>query len=135
MKDIIDFLYANPIGCLATVDDNGQPHVRPWMFMFEQDGKLWFHTSNIKDVFCQLQCHPSVEFCSTAKDLTTVRVKGDVIFGIDMNIKKKMLNMDEQLKAIFQTPENPELEIFYIKHGQVTIHDCTGQTLKTMVVF
>ncbi|MDA8234173.1 MAG: hypothetical protein M0Z31_05065, partial [Clostridia bacterium] len=78
---------------------------------------------------------PPVEFCSTSQDFTTVRVAGDVIFGIDMNIKKKMLDMDDRLKAIFETPDNPEFEIFYIKHGRATIQDYTGQYLKTPVVF
>ncbi|MBS4026182.1 MAG: pyridoxamine 5'-phosphate oxidase family protein [Clostridia bacterium] len=48
MQEIIDFLEANPIGCLASVDDEGRPHVRPWQFMFAQDGKLWFWTDNTK---------------------------------------------------------------------------------------
>ncbi len=89
MKEIVDFLYANPMGCLATVDDDGKPHVRPWGFMFEQEGKLWFCTANTKDVFCQLQCNPAIEFCSTSKDFVSVRVSGEVIFGIDLNINEK----------------------------------------------
>ena len=123
MKEIIDFLYANPIGCLASIDDNGRPHVRPWGFMFEQDGKLWFCTSNTKDVFCQIQSNPAIEFCSTSKDFITVRVSGDVIFGIDKTIKRKMLAMNDLVKSIFKTPDNPEFEIFYLKHGQATMFD------------
>lgn len=123
MKTIIDFLDANPIGCLASIDENGRPHVRPWRFMFEEAGKLWFCTTNTKDVFCQLQGNPAIEFCSTSKDLVTVRVSGDVIFGIDINIKKKMLAVNNIVKSIYQTPDNLEFEIFYLKHGQAAMFD------------
>ena len=135
MKEIIDFLDANPIGCLATVDDDGRPHVRPWGFVFEQEGKLWFCTANTKNVFCQLQCHPAVEFCSTSQDLITVRVSGEVIFGIDLNIKRKMLEKYDLLKSIYQVPENPEFEIFYIKHGQAEMFDHRSQALKDKIIF
>lgn len=135
MKEILDFLYAHPIGCLATVDDDGKPHVRPWGFMFEQDGKLWFCTANTKDVFYQLQCNPAIEFCSTSKDFVTVRISGDVIFGIDLNIKRKMLEKNDSVRSIYKTPDNPEFEIFYLKHGQAAMFDFRGQPLKDTMVF
>lgn len=135
MQEVIDFLYANPTGCLATVDDDGRPHVRPWQFMFEQKGKLWFCTDNTKEVFVQLQSHPAVEFCTTSKELVTLRVSGDVIFGIDMNIKRRMLEENELLKSIYKTPENPEFEIFYLKHGLSTMVDRNGRMLKDKITF
>jgi len=134
MKEIIDFLYANPIGCLASIDDDGRPRVRPWEFMFEQEDKLWFCTANTKDVFCQIQSNPAIEFCSTSKDFVTVRVSGDVIFGIDLNIKRKMLELNDLVKSIFKTPVNPEFEIFYLKHGQAKMFDLGGQ-LKRDIIF
>lgn len=123
MKAIIDFLYANPIGCLASTDEDGRPHLRPWRFMLEQEGKLWFCTSNTKAVFCQIQSNPAIEFCSTSQDFVTVRVSGDVIFGIDINIKRKMLATNNLVNSIYKTPDNPEFEIFYIKHGQAAMFD------------
>ncbi len=135
MKEIIDFLYANPMGCLASIDEDGRPRVRPWGFMFEQDGKLWFCTANTKDVFCQIQCNPAIEFCTTSKDFVTVRISGDVIFGIDVNIKRKMLEMNDLVKSIYKTVDNPEFEIFYLKHGQATMFDIMGEPSKNDVVF
>lgn len=134
MKEIIDFLYSNPMGYLATVDDDGKPHVRPWGFMFEQDAKLWFCTANTKDVFCQLQCNPAIEFCSTSKDSVTVRISGEVIFSVDLKIKRKMLEMNDLVKSIYKIPDNHEFEIFYLKHGQATMLDIKGQ-LNTNIIF
>lgn len=130
MKEIIDFLYANPIGCLATVDDFGRPRVRPWKFMLEQDKKLWFCTSNLKDVFCQLQSNPAIEFCSASKDLVTVRVSGDVIFSIDMNIKEKMIENDDRLKSKFGSNQNTNFDIFYLKHGRAVMSDLSDNAPK-----
>lgn len=135
MKEIIEFLYANPRGYLASIDDDGRPHVRPWGFMFEQDGKLWFCTANTKDVFCQLQCNPSIEFCSTSKDFVTVRLSGEVIFGIDLTIKRKMLEMNDIVKSIYKTPDNPEFEIFYLKHGQATRFDFKKEEEVALICF
>ena len=122
MKEILEFLYANPVGALATVDENSKPHVRPWEFMFEQYGKLWFWTDNTNEVFCELQCNPAIEFCSTSKDMVAVRIRGEVIFGIDLNIKRRILESNTLVKELFNTVDNPEFEIFYLKHGQATIY-------------
>ncbi len=135
MKEIIDFLYANPAGCLATVDEQGKPHIRPMGFMLEQGGKLWFCTSNTKDVFYQLQCNPAVEFCATSKDFVTVRLSGDVIFSVDLEIKRKMLETNLLVKSTFKTADNPEFEIFYIKNGHASMYELAGETLKTNIVF
>jgi uncharacterized pyridoxamine 5'-phosphate oxidase family protein len=126
MKKVIEFLKANPMGCLATVE-NRKPRVRPWGFMLEQEGKLWFCTANTKDVFRQLQENPTVEFCSTSKEMVTVRLSGEVIFSQDLEIKKKILEHCDLVKSIYKTPDNPVLEIFYIEHGKAVISDFSGQ--------
>ncbi|MBP2629161.1 MAG: pyridoxamine 5-phosphate oxidase-related, FMN-binding protein [Firmicutes bacterium] len=132
MKEIIDFLNANPVGCLATVDDFGYPHVRPWSFMLENDGKLWFCTGNTKDVFEQLLVHPMMEFCSSSEEHMTLRIRGEIIFGIDMNIKRAILEKNEMVKSVYKVPENLEFEIFYLKHGKATIADLNGQLVKNV---
>ncbi len=61
MKDILEFLTNNPIGTLATVGLDNKPKIRPFTFFFEKEGKLWFETSNEKDVFNELVFnHPEV---------------------------------------------------------------------------
>jgi uncharacterized pyridoxamine 5'-phosphate oxidase family protein len=61
MKKVSKLLTENPMGFLATVE-NGEPRVRPWGFMFEENGKFYFCTNNTKDVYRQLQASPYVEF-------------------------------------------------------------------------
>lgn len=130
MKEVIEFLNANPMGTLATVDGD-KPRVRPWGFMFEQDGKLWFCTANNKDVYHQLQKNPAVEFCSTSKDMVTFRISGDVVFSKDLGIKTKILEHNPMVKSIYKTPDNPVFEIFYLEHGTAVKFDFSGQPPKS----
>ena len=55
MKKVVEFLTANPVQYLATVGRDGKAKCRPFMFCFEQDGKLWFCTNNQKDVYKDMQ--------------------------------------------------------------------------------
>ncbi len=130
MQEVIDFLYANPMGCLGTVD-NGKPHVRPWGFMLAENGKLWFCTANTKEVFRQLQNNPAIEFSSTSKDYVTVRISGKVTFSKDLDMKKKILAHSEMVRNIYKTPDNPVFEIFYLEHGKAIMFDFSGQPPKT----
>ncbi len=129
MKEVIEFLNSNPVGCLGTVD-NGKPRVRPFQFMFEQEGKLYFCTANTKDVYRQLQKNPFVEFSSTSKDFVTVRVSGEVKFGKDLEIKRRIIDSNDLVKSIYQTPDNPAFEIFYLEKGKVIMFDFSGQPPK-----
>lgn len=51
MNEVIEFLNENPVQYLATVDLDGKPRVRPFQFMLEEEGKLYFCTNNQKNVF------------------------------------------------------------------------------------
>lgn len=131
MKEVIEFLYANPMGSLATIEGN-KPRVRPWGFMLEQDGKLWFCTANTKNVFQQLQENPAIEFCSTSKEMVTVRVSGQVKFSKDLAMKERILENSGMVKSIYKTPDNPVFEVFYLEHGKVMMFDFSGQPPKNL---
>ena len=49
MKEVVEFLQANPVQYLATVGRDGKAKCRPFMFCFEKNGKLWFCTNNTKE--------------------------------------------------------------------------------------
>jgi uncharacterized pyridoxamine 5'-phosphate oxidase family protein len=129
MQEIIDFLTANANGCLATVSE-GKPRVRPWMFAHAHKGKLYFGTSNKKSVFQQLKTLPYVEFTSTSPALVTARVRGTVEFTGDRELKKKILDTHEMVRSIYQSPDNPEFELFCIASGEASLSDFSGQPPK-----
>ncbi len=62
MKKVVEFLNANPVQYLATIGRDGKAKCRPFMFCFEQGGKLWFCTNNTKDVYKDISLCRSVSF-------------------------------------------------------------------------
>ena len=70
MKKVVEFLQKNPVQYLATVGRDGKAKCRPFMFCFEQDGKLWFCTNNTKDVY---------------KDMLATVYKGNIIKNLIMD--------------------------------------------------
>ncbi len=52
-ETILSYLTSIPAWYLAT-SVNDQPHVRPFSFAAEQDGKIWFCTATTKDVWQEL---------------------------------------------------------------------------------
>lgn len=129
MEDVLKLLKQSQYGFLATVS-NGKPRIRPFGFMFEEEGKLYFCTSSKKDVYKQLIALPYVEYAVTSKDMVTVRISGDVIFCEDIDKKEKVLNTYEAIKSGYKSADNPIFKVFYIEHGTATISDFSGQLPK-----
>ena len=129
MEEIIKFLKENQFGYLATVD-NGKPRVRPFGFMFEEAGGLYFCTNSLKEVYQQLIITPYIEYSMTSKDMVTVRINGEVTFSEEIDKKEKALNSSEPVKRGYKSADNPVFKIFYIEHGTATISDFSGQPPK-----
>jgi uncharacterized pyridoxamine 5'-phosphate oxidase family protein len=129
MKEVIKRLSENPAGFLATIE-NGEPRVRPWGFMFEENGKFYFCTNNTKDAYRQLQATPVVEFATLDKNMVWVRLRGKVKFTEDMKIKEKIVSGNELVKSIYQSAVNPIFKAFYIEHGTASISDFSGRPPK-----
>ncbi len=129
MKEVIKLLTENPMGFLATVE-NGEPRVRPWGFLFEENGKFYFCTNNTKDVYEQLQAKPSIEFSTKTSNFVWVRLRGKITFTEDMKIKEKILAENDLVRSIYQKADNPIFKAFYIEHGSASIGDFSGQPPK-----
>lgn len=126
MKEIASLLKEAGYGCLATVE-GGMPRVRPFGFMFEEDGKLYFCTNCTKDVSKQLKKVPYIEYSATTKDMVTLRLNGKVEFTEDMDKKEKVLEASPQVRGLYKSADNPIFEVFYLEHGTATIADFSGQ--------
>lgn len=131
MQEAVKFLKENVNGFLATVEGT-KPKVRPFQFMLEDNGKLFFCTSNTKDVCKQLKTNPYVEFSSVTPAFAWIRLNGEVKFSNDVRIKEQILENNGLVKSIYQTADNPIFEIFYIEHGTAILADFSGQPPKTI---
>ena len=72
---VTDFLIKSQVQYLATIGLDDKPKVRPFQFMLEEGGRLYFCTSNQKPVFKELQKHPYVEFCASGANFSWLRLK------------------------------------------------------------
>jgi Uncharacterized conserved protein len=129
VEEILKLLKENPNGFLSTVD-NGRPRVRPFGFILEEGGKLYFCTNSLKEVYKQLLEVPYVEYAVMSKDMITLRVSGEIKFTEDLAMKEKILNVFEPIKNGYKTADNPIFKVFYIEHGTATIADFSGNPPK-----
>lgn len=125
MSKVAEFLTANPVQYLATVGRDGKAKVRPFMFSFERDGKLWFNTGNQKDVYKDMQANPNVEVCVASPDFAWVRISGKAVFVNDPEIKAAALE-NPIVKGTYQTADNPVFEVFYLEDAHGAIADFSG---------
>ncbi len=125
-KAVTDFLIKSQVQYLATIGLDDRPKVRPFQFMLEEGGKLYFCTSNQKPVFQEIQKHPYVEFCASGENFSWLRLSGKVVVSKDRGLKAKIQEASPIVKSIYQTPDNPAFEIFYLDGAIATIADFSG---------
>lgn len=134
MSIVTEFLAKSRNQFLATVGLDGKPRVRPFQFMLEAGGRLYFCTSNQKDVFKQLQKTPYVELCASGEDFSWMRLSGRVVFSGDLELKKRIQDANPIVKSIYKTPENPAFEIFFLAEATATFADFSGAPPRTVTL-
>jgi uncharacterized pyridoxamine 5'-phosphate oxidase family protein len=125
MTKVVEFLHANPVQYVATVGRDGKAKCRPFQFMTEQNGKLWFCTNNTKDVYKDMQENPEIEVTVSSPEYAWIRLQGKAIFENNMSIKEICIQ-NPIVKSQYQTADNPIFEVFYIENAHGTICDFSG---------
>lgn len=119
MIDYAAILHANPNGVLAT-QEKGKIKTRVFQYLFTIDGKVYFCTSNEKPVYDQIKANPYISFCTYPADFAPVlSVNGKAVFVEDMALKTRALDENPGIKGLYNTPDNPTFEIFYIDVEEV----------------
>ena len=97
---------------LATVDGD-KPKVRPFGFVMEFEGKLYFATNDQKPSFKQLSANPHLEISATEeKTRTWIRVAGKAVFDSREAVKAKAFETAPFLKDMYGTDNGPSLKLF-----------------------
>jgi uncharacterized pyridoxamine 5'-phosphate oxidase family protein len=119
MIDYASILKANPNGVLATQDGQGT-RTRVFQYLFSEGNKVYFCTSSQKPVYAQLKANPNVSFCTYPANFTPVlSLNGKAVFVDDIAIKTRALDENPLIKGIYNTPDNPVFQLFYIDVAQV----------------
>lgn len=130
MKEVIDFLNASPLGCLATVKGDGAPNARPFQFMREEEGRLYFCTSNKKEVFRELKANPDVCFSACGPDTSYVRIWAKVRFVEALDARAGVIESNALVKSIYGSASNPDFEVFFLEKGTAFLGDLKGNPSK-----
>jgi uncharacterized pyridoxamine 5'-phosphate oxidase family protein len=130
MKDVIEFLRKSQTQYFATVGTDGKPKVRPFQFMIEEGGKLYFCTSNQKQVYKEIKRQAYIELCAPGENFSWMRLNGKAVFVQDVALKTKVQEASPLVKSIYKTPDNPVFEIFYLDDAVATIADFSGNPPK-----
>lgn len=129
MKEVVEFLQANPVQYLATVGRDGKAKCRPFMFCFERDNKLWFCTNNQKDVYKDMQVNPQIEVSVSSPAYAWIRLNGKVVFENNMEVKEECMN-NPIVKGQYNSANNPIFEVFYLEDAHAVIADFSGNPPK-----
>ena len=105
MNKIVDILKEIHIFHLATVDEKGNPHVRPFSSVTEYRGEALICTNNTKDVYQQMITHPQIEMSGMGK--------GGWI-RIDATVER--LDDDDARAAMLKDPTGPS-RLYHVGDG------------------
>ena len=131
-ETVLQYLTSVPAWYLATsVDD--QPHVRPFSFAAEQDGKLWFCTATTKGVWEELLANQRFEATSWWPGHGWLILRG--IAGLDDrvgdDIRQAGYDHLTGLGEHYDGPHDPTLVYFSVEDPQAWI--CNHDEWKPLV--
>ena len=126
MKKVLDFLAANPVFQLATVDGD-QPRVRPFGFHMVDSNRIYFITGENKDVCKQLKKNPKFELSTSNDKGEWLRLSGVAVFDTRPALVNKAFELMPMLKDIYGNAGGPKAAMFYVDQGEAMIADMAGR--------
>lgn len=126
MNEVLQFLSENPTFYLATVEGN-IPKVRPFGFVMNYHNKLYFCTSNQKDVYKQLKANPHFEVSTVSKTNEWLRLSGKAVFDTNQATQQAALDAAPFLSRMYQVNDS-KFELFYIEDATAIIRDMKGES-------
>lgn len=131
MSEIYEFLTGCKVFYLATTDGD-KPKVRPFGFVMEYGGRLYFTTSEIKPSYMQLTNNPNLEISASNADSDWIRLSGKAVFDRRPEVKEKAFEIAPFLKEMYGAPDSPALALFYVDEGEAIISSMSGRPSKTI---
>ncbi|GHV28878.1 pyridoxamine 5'-phosphate oxidase [Synergistales bacterium] len=131
MSKVVELLQKSQVFHFATVDGD-KPRVRPFGFVMDFEGKLYFATANSKDVYKQMKVNPNVEMSGMLENGSWIRLSGKAVLGGNAEAKRRAFEVFPRFKDIYQSPENPAFEVFYLDSPSAFVYPFTGTPEKIL---
>lgn len=126
-KQIVEYLTSLPAWYLATCEGD-QPHVRPFSFAAEQDGKIWFCTATTKDVYQELEINPKFEVSGwmPGKGWIILRGKAGLVDQANEEVRRLGYEHMTGLGETYEGPSDPTLTFFSVEEPEAWMCDIDG---------
>ncbi len=126
MDTAFDFIKANPVFHIATVDGAGA-RVRPFGFIMKRNNALYFCTNKTKDVYKQLQQNPDIEISDMGKNDTWLRIRGRIAFDETREAKVQAFEQSPNLLRVYPKGADDEIFVtFYFTEATATLFSFTA---------
>jgi pyridoxamine 5'-phosphate oxidase len=122
-REILEFLNANPVFHLATIEGD-RPRVRGMLMYMADENGIVFHTGKMRDLHTQLTKNPKVEMSfnnGSDENLIQIRVSGAVELVEDLDLKKEIVEKREFLKPFVERMGYAPLAVYRLKNGTASI--------------
>jgi uncharacterized pyridoxamine 5'-phosphate oxidase family protein len=126
LSRIVDLVHEAGAFHIATIDGDS-PRVRPFGFIMEFESKLYFTTNNQKNFYRQLEKNPNVEISAMLGEDRWIRLSGKAVFDGNAAAKKRAFDTYENFKVMYQSPDNPIFEVFYLEKPSATLYSFTAE--------
>ncbi len=119
---VLQYLQAVPAWYLAT-SVNDQPHVRPFSYAAEHDGRVWFVTATTKDVWEELLQNQKFEATSWWPGHGWLILRGLAGLNDEVTPEIRQAGYDHltALGESYDGPDDPTLAFFSVEQPQAWI--------------
>ena len=126
-QTVLDYLTSVPAWYLATCEGD-QPHVRPFSFAAQQDGRIWFCTATTKDVYRELEANPKFELTAwkPGSGWIILRGKADLQDQANDDVRHAGFEHLVALGESYGGPDDETLTFFSVTEPQAWICDIDG---------
>ncbi|MCL2888896.1 MAG: pyridoxamine 5'-phosphate oxidase family protein [Eggerthellaceae bacterium] len=126
-ETILNYLTNIPAWFLATCEGD-QPHVRPFSFVAQQDGKLWFCTAKTKDVYLELVENPKFELSGWKPGHGWIILRGKAGLEDRANAEVRRAGYEHMtwLGEHYEGENDPRLTFFSVEEALAWICDIDG---------
>lgn len=119
MQKVYEFLKKSGTYYLATAEGN-QPRVRPFGTVNLFEGKLYFQTGKVKNVYKQMKANPQVELCGMVGD-QWIRIESTVVEDERVEASQSLLDAYPSLSEKYHAGDG-NCTVFYLKDATATIY-------------
>ncbi len=125
MEKVFEFLKKAGVWYLATVDENGDPKVRPFGAQCIFEDKLYIQTGLVKNVAKQMLAHPTVQISGMAEG-KWIRLTAEAVLDERIEAQEAMLEANPALKRMYAAGDG-NTAVFYLKNATCTFCSFTAE--------